>query len=391
MSGIPIGYLFGALVAATIAYLALWPRPTNGPRVTPALVLAMSGSEIPFLFLALNLFSTIVAVADGTITSPIAWLALALSVLAVVGQLVVIGLATRTLPALAEALRNVFGTTRLPRRARWQDWLRAVVVPLHLPRRDVERIDDLPYGPHGRANLLDLYRSRTPRPAKGVLIQLHGGGFFSGHKSKEARLLMERFAADGWLCLSANYRLRPAAFPDQVIDAKRAIAWARAHAADYGGDAGTVALVGGSAGSHVAVICALTGNDPRFQPGFEDADTHVAAVIGLYGYYGPSPSHGMPSAPEDYLASAASGVDQRRTDIPPIMIIHGDRDPMVDPGMARDLAASLRTASAAPVVYAELPGAHHTLDRFDSLRCAGVVDGVEEFLRRALHRSADGV
>lgn len=385
MFDIPIGYLFGALVAATIAYLALWPRPTNGPRVTPSLVLAMSGSEIPFLFLALNLFSTGVAVADGSIVSPLAWAALTLSVVAVVGQVVVIVLASRTLPTLADALRDAFGATSLPRTPRVRDWLRAVLTPLHLPRRDVERLNDLPYGPHGRANLLDLYRSRAPKPAKGVLIQLHGGGFFSGRKSKEARLLMERLAADGWLCLSANYRLRPAAFPDQVIDAKQAIAWARANAADYGGDARRVVLVGGSAGAHIAVICALTGNDPRFQPGFEDADTHLAAVVGLYGYYGPSPSHGMPSAPEDYLAAPASAPDhQPRTDVPPIMMVHGDRDPMVGPEMARDLSGALREASAAPVVYAELPGGHHTLDRFDSLRCAGVVDGVGEFLRRAL-------
>lgn len=390
MFDIPIGYLFGALVAAVIAYLALWPRPTNGPRVTPALVLAMSGSEIPFLFLALNLFSTTVAVADGTIASPVAWAALALSVLAVAGQVVVIVLATRTLPAFEDGLRDAFGATNLRRSPRWQDWLRGVLVPLHLPRRGVERINDLPYGPHGRANLLDLYRSRTPRPAKGVLIQLHGGGFFSGRKSKEARLLMERLAADGWLCLSANYRLRPAAFPDQVIDAKRAIAWARANADDYGGDARTIVMVGGSAGAHVAVICALTGNDPRFQPGFEDADARLAAVIGLYGYYGPSPSHGMPSAPEDYLAGASRDGEKPRTDVPPILIVHGDRDPMVGPDMARELVAAIRPASAAPVVYVELPGGHHTLDRFDSVRCAGVVDGIEEFLRLGLEDVSSG-
>lgn len=93
-----------------------------------------------------------------------------------------------------------------------------------MPRRDVERIRNISYGPHGRANLLDLYRPRSPTPAKGVLVQLHGGGFFSGRKSKEARLLLERLAADGWLGLSVYYRLLPAAFPDQVIDAKRIIA-----------------------------------------------------------------------------------------------------------------------------------------------------------------------
>ena len=76
----------------------------------------------------------------------------------------------------------------------------SVPVPRDQPvlhRRDVERIRNISYGPHGRANLLDLYRPRSPKPAKGVLVQLHGDGFFSGRKSKEARLLLERLAADG--------------------------------------------------------------------------------------------------------------------------------------------------------------------------------------------------
>lgn len=388
MSEIPIGYLVGTIAAATIAYLALWPIPRPGPRMTVSMVLGMSGSEIPFLFLALNLFSVAIAASEGSIASVPAYLGLALSLFAIVGQIVVIVRAARTLPAVADALGERFGATNLRRTPRVQDWLRAVLVPLHLPRRDVERITDVPYGPHGRANMLDLYRSRTPKPARGILIQLHGGGFFSGRKSKEARLLMERLAADGWLCVSANYRLLPAAFPDQVVDAKRAIAWARAHADEYGADPGTVALVGGSAGAHVAMICALTGGDPRFQPGFEDAETSVVAVIGLYGYYGPAPTSGPPSDPLDYLSNPDKG---RRAVTPAIMIVHGDRDPMVAAASARELATQLRTASASPVVYAELPGAHHTLDRFDSLRYAGVVDGVEEFLRRALPRSADGV
>lgn len=94
----------------------------------------------------------------------------------------------------------------------------------------------------------------------------------------------------------------------------------------------------------------------------------------------------MPSGPEDYLAPPAeSAVGEPRTDIPPIMIVHGDRDPMVGPEMARELAEKLRAASAASVVYAELPGTHHTVDRLDSLRWSGVADGIEDFLAQAPH------
>jgi acetyl esterase/lipase len=390
MSGVPVGYLVGVLVVATMTYLALWPRPTNGPRATPALVLGMSGSELPFFYLALNLLSTAGAVSDGSAASVIGGAALTVSLLALIGQVVVIALAYRTRATFADALAAAFGTTDLRRTPRLQDWLRAALAPIRLRRGDVERIVKVSYGPHGSANLLDIYRSRTTKPAKGVLIHLHGGGFFSGRRSKEARLLVERFAASGWLCLSADYRLQPAAFPDQAIDGKRVIAWARQHAADYGGNPARIVLIGGSAGAHIAMICALTAGDPRFQPGFEDVDTRLSAVIGLYGYYGSAPTHGMPSSPEDYLTEQSSPDpgDHPRNDVPPIMIVHGDRDPMVAPAMARELADQLRRVSAAPVVYVELPGAHHALGRFDSLRCCGIADGVKEFLTHALELPA---
>jgi acetyl esterase/lipase len=71
-----------------------------------------------------------------------------------------------------------------------------------------------------------------------------------------------------------------------VIDVKKVIAWARAHADEYGADPAFVVVAGSSAGAHLAATAALTANDPTFQPGFEEADTTVAAAVGLYGYYG---------------------------------------------------------------------------------------------------------
>ena len=70
-----------------------------------------------------------------------------------------------------------------------------------------------------------------------MLIYFHPGGFLIGNKSREARDLFNRLASHGWLCISANYRLRQeGAFPHNVIDAKSVIAWLRAHAEDYGAD-----------------------------------------------------------------------------------------------------------------------------------------------------------
>src|SRR5690606_30540522 len=81
--------------------------------------------------------------------------------------------------------------------------------------------------------------------------------------------------------------LRPeAGFFEHLVDMKKVIAWVRAHAHEYGADPATLFLAGGSAGGHLSSIAAQTQNDPKYQPGFEGADTSVTAVASFYGWYG---------------------------------------------------------------------------------------------------------
>lgn len=69
------------------------------------------------------------------------------------------------------------------------------------------------------------------------------------------------------------------------------IAWAHAHASEHGGDPGRIVLVGSTFGARLATLAGFTAGDPTFQPGFEQSDTSVAAVVGLYGYCGGIDSH----------------------------------------------------------------------------------------------------
>ena len=135
-----------------------------------------------------------------------------------------------------------------------------------------------------------------------MLVHLHGGHFVSGAKNRESLPLLYRLASRGWVCISANYRLQPqVAFPDYVIDVKRVLAWVRQRGPAYGADPAAVFVAGNSAGGYLAAFAALTQNQPALQPGFADADTSVAAAIGLYGYYGRTES-GLPeSSPEAHL------------------------------------------------------------------------------------------
>jgi acetyl esterase/lipase len=244
-------------------------------------------------------------------------------------------------------------------------------VPLLHP--GVRRVSNQSYGDAGRSNRLDLYRRRGGASGGPVLIHLHGGGFsFSpGRKSFYARRLLFRLARRGWVCISATYRLQPAAkFPDALVDVKKVIAWARAHASEHGGDPDRIVLVGSSFGARLATLAGFTMNDPAFQPAFEQADTSVAAVVGLYGYYGGIDSHdSRPSSPFDYAGRGS----------PPLLIVHGDQDTLTPPMRAHALAERARKGSANPVAYAELPGGQHSFDLLSSIRFEAVIDGIEAF------------
>jgi acetyl esterase/lipase len=247
-----------------------------------------------------------------------------------------------------------------------------VFAPLPLFHPGVRRFRNLSYGDAGRRNRLDLYRRRGGG-AGPVLIHLHGGGFSlaPGRKSFYARRLLFRLARQGWVCISATYRLQPAAtFPDELTDVKKVIAWARAHANEHGGDPDRIVLAGSSFGARLATLAGFTANDPTFQPGFEQADTSVAAVVGLYGYYGGIESRrSLPSSPFDYAERGS----------PPLLIVHGGQDTLTSPRHAQALAERARSASANPVVYVELPGAQHSFDLLCSIRLEAVIDGIKAF------------
>jgi acetyl esterase/lipase len=381
---VPIGYLWTVAVLALGTVLAL--APVRGPGILGALSfrLGLLVSELPFVAFAVLLASTGLALGQGDLDSAAGWAVFGVAVLTAVGLAVVAWQGLRARPAVDRALREGLGAgwrtaldagmaARLRRR---RPYARILVRPVFVRRRDVERVADISYGGAGQANLLDVYRRRSAPPSGPTLVHFHGGGYTGGRKDREARPLLYRLASQGWVCVSANYRLRPAAtFADHLVDAKKVIAWVRAHGPGYGADPALVFVAGSSAGGHLSALAALTPNDPAYQPGFEDADTSVTAAISLYGYYGDYYGHGADERP------ATSPLAYVRPDAPPFFVAHGDRDeyPGTSVETARRFVERVRSASSDPVVYAELPGGHHGFDLFGSLRFEAVVDGIEAF------------
>jgi acetyl esterase/lipase len=272
----------------------------------------------------------------------------------------------------------------------------------------VERLTDIAYGASlpgdkGGRNLLDVIRPRGAKPgdARPVLLQIHGGGWMIGDKREQALPLMTHMAAEyGWVCVAVNYRLSPrATFPDHIVDVKRALAWIRAHIAEYGGDASFVCATGGSAGGHLTALTALSANDPRFQPGFEGVDTSVAAAVPFYGIYDfldrknlrGSQSmipllakHVFKATPaqDPALWDAMSPIARISESAPPFLVIQGTHDTLVFVEEAREFVRALREKSRAPVAYLELQGAQHAFEMFHSPRSANAVRAAAAFLEK---------
>ncbi|MFW6774835.1 alpha/beta hydrolase fold domain-containing protein [Nocardioides sp. CPCC 205120] len=278
---------------------------------------------------------------------------------------------------------------------------RQLAVPFRIRTPGVHVERDIAYADAGRRTMLDVYRPSEPAHPDGapVLLQVHGGAWRVGSKEHQAIPLLQHMASKGWVCVSINYRLAPRdPWPAHIIDVKRAIAWVREHVAAYGGDPSYLAITGGSAGGHLAALAALTPGDPQFQPGFEDADTHVDVAVPHYGVYDFAGASGLPRAirmRDRFLAplivgrpfsedpatfEAASPLLRVGADAPDFFVIHGTTDSLVDVDQARLLVERLKEHSRRSVVYAELPGAQHAFDTLPSIRSAHVVRAIDRYL-----------
>lgn len=370
-------------------------------------ILGVTASELPFACLLWSVLLVIVFGVLGTFGSSLGIAAIVLVGASAIGQLVLARRAAAAGPVIDRSLRDTLGThydndidPAFSSGLRDRVALVPVLLrPFFSRRRDVVRIADLAYGDAGIRNLLDVYHARSRPQHCPVLVYVHGGAWTTGKKNRQGLPIVYHFASRGWVCIAPNYRLCPGAtFPDALVDVKRVLAWVREHASEYGGDPTQVFMSGGSAGGHLTALAALTENDPVFQPGFEDVDTSLTAAIPLYGDYDWLDSNNererrhldrMRFFAEKILkVSLDEGRDrweqgsplyQITPDAPPFFVVHGDMDSLLLVEDTRHFVHALRGVSRQPVAYAELPGAQHAFDFFQSVRCGHVINGMERF------------
>jgi acetyl esterase/lipase len=401
---ISCAFLAVAMVGAAFAVNAHRPFARRGRLSIPVFFAGWLTSELALWHIAWQAAATAAFARAGALAAWPGWIAAGLTLVSWGLLLDLFVRARRTRGLVEAALREALGESYRSRidptwhaRTDGEPPFTELLLPVVARTDGVERIRNLPYGPHGRRNMLDVLRRKDRPTGCPVLVNVHGGAWIIGDKEQQARPLMHHLASDGWVCVSINYRLSPrGTFPDHIVDVKRALAWVKEHIAEYGGDPDFVVLSGGSAGGHLAALAALTAGDPTFQPGFEGADTRVRACVPFYGVYDFTNRSGkgrrefrpyveqlvfkrrFDEAPE--LFDRASPMSHVSADAPPFLVVHGTNDTLVPVEEARWFVDLLRAASKTPVAYVELPLAQHAFEVFTSARTAFVIRGVARFL-----------
>lgn len=114
-------------------------------------------------------------------------------------------------------------------------------------------IANVPYGPHKKWHLLDVYLPKaTKTETFPVLINIHGGAWVYGDKQVYAPYCMH-LAQCGFAVINASYRLAPKhTFPAPLEDVGSIMEWVVTNANQYRLDSSNLFLVGDSAGAHLA-------------------------------------------------------------------------------------------------------------------------------------------
>ena len=242
---------------------------------------------------------------------------------------------------------------------------------------------DISFLQSDRTEKLDLYlpKNRNAGDKSPAVLLIHGGGWKEGDKRQPREIeFSTTLTENGFVAASINYALRSAGkFPQNLQDCKNGIRYLRSRADEFGIDPNRIAVMGGSAGGHLALLVAYTADQPNFAPPspYPGVSDKVACVVNFYGISNlatrkETDPNGKPlkiepldsttqsifgSTPQDW--KKASPVTYVKRDVPPTLILHGKKDTTVDSDQSQELADALKKAGASyDIIW--LPNAPHS-------------------------------
>ena len=248
-----------------------------------------------------------------------------------------------------------------------------------LPLSPVRYDADIQFAaPNGVPLALDLYRP-IQTGQHPTVVMIHGGAWQRGSPTDNASV-SRYFAGQGYTVVAIAYRFAPQyPFPAQIEDVRSALEFIRQNAAKYEIDLNRMAIMGRSAGAHLAMLAAYPAS-PLKSPNtslFRAVVNYYGPVDLTKGYFDPpNPDPidsqktlkaflgGTPAQFPD-LYQAASPINFVRPNLPPTLLVYGGRDHIVQAKFGRYLSEQLQ-ASGNIAAFLEIPWAEHAFDALPS-------------------------
>jgi len=244
-----------------------------------------------------------------------------------------------------------------------------------IPAKQVRHTSGVRFAtPNGVPLTLEIYHP-LPVGKYPTLITFYSGAWRHGKPTQDASF-NQYMAAQGYTVIAIDYRHAPQfPFPAQLQDVQTALKFIQQHATEYEVNLDHIALLGRSAGAHLALLAAY---QPKISP------IPIQAVVSYYGPTDLAGGYANPPFPdplnvravlEDFLAGSlpqfpflyqdASPIHYVRSGLPPTLLVYGDRDHIVEAKFGRALYQRLQ-AVGNPVVWIEIPWAEHVFDTIQS-------------------------
>lgn len=215
---------------------------------------------------------------------------------------------------------------------------------------------------------LEIYQPLTTgkHPA---IVTIYGGAWRSGEPAQKATF-NQYMAAQGYTVVAIDYRHAPKyRYPAQIQDVQAALNFILQQAANYEIDSNRIAVMGWSAGAHLALLAA-------YQPD----TTPIRAVVNYYGPTNLLQGYKEPPSPDPINTKAvltaflggspeevetqyklASPINYVKSNLPPTLLIYGDRDHLVKPIFGQQLYQRLQ-AKGNTAIWINIPWAEHSFD-----------------------------
>lgn len=220
--------------------------------------------------------------------------------------------------------------------------------------------------------LLDVYLPSEGDGPFPVIFYVHGGGWMYGSKSSSFLYCCLDGIRRGYAVISVDYRRIPAVrYPENLMDVKTAVRWARANAKNYCLDPDRFGMIGDSAGAHITMLMGLTAGREELEGrnyGWAGESSVIQAMCSQYGptelllddemylesgcprfapKTDPSVYHELFGTDAPNILRMMSPVYMVHPSMPPILLQHGTADGIIPYQMAQLMYDQVRSVCGA--------------------------------------------